>query len=140
GTLVGGLARRGQETANAQHADAADGEKDDHADDQQALPRFFADGDAPLGAEEPDAVSEMPGGGEESDEIEAELPGDGELALDFAERRSGMRVEIDAGEAQVPHVPSDVGEGDEAGPALERVHPVALPGVGDGGSITAIPD
>src|SRR4029078_831612 len=100
----------------------------------------FTDGDAPLGAEQPDAIGEMPGSGEQSNEIERQLPGDYQLALDFAKGGAGMRVQVDAGKAQMPDVPADVGEGDDAGPALQGVHPVALPRIGGEIRFAAPPD
>src|SRR4051812_8523185 len=63
GTLVGGLPRCGEEAADAEHAHAADGQEDEHADDEEAAARFVAHGDTPLGAEQPYAIREMPGGG-----------------------------------------------------------------------------
>src|SRR5690242_17033585 len=40
----------------------------------------------------------------------------------------------------MPNVPTHVGEGDYAGPALDGIHPVAFPGIADQVRRTAKPD
>src|SRR5437764_15030143 len=51
-----------------------------------------------------------------------------------------MFMEVNAAEAHGVGVPDDVCERDAAGPALERVHPVAHPWIVDQVSLSAIPD
>ena len=60
--------------------------------------------------------------------------------LHFAERRSGMREQVHAVEAQVPRVPHDVQKRDGAGPALRGVHPVARPRILGHIALAARPD
>src|SRR2546430_17538968 len=60
--------------------------------------------------------------------------------LHFAERQIRMGQQMGAAKAQVPRMPSHVEEGNRAGPALRRVHPVAYPWVIANVAFAAIPD
>src|SRR3954463_9096071 len=51
-----------------------------------------------------------------------------------------MRREIDSCKAQVPCMPADVREGDDAGPALQRIQPVASPRIIADVAFAAPPD
>ena len=51
-----------------------------------------------------------------------------------------MLVQVNAGKSQVPDVPPDVDENHRSGPALQAVHPIALPGIANKVSVAAIPD
>ena len=86
-----------------QRADADDG-----ADVAEVLAGLVAGGDAPLGGEEPDAVGEVPGGGDHGDDVDGEHPGVGELVLDLGEGCAGVLGERDAAEALTPDVLDDV--------------------------------
>ncbi len=106
----------------------------------EALAGGFAGSDAPLGGEEPDAVSEVPADGDHGDDVDGQHPGVGELLLHLGEGGVGMLGQADAHEALAEDVLGDVGEGDEAGVALGDVHPVAGPGVVDDVGLAAQPD
>src|SRR5205809_4515707 len=82
----------------------------------------------------------MPGGAEQSNNIKRQESRFGQFKLHLSEGCAGMQVQINAGEAQMPDVPSDVGKDYGASPALQGVHPIALPGITDDVSLSAIPD
>src|SRR5574340_1158913 len=113
------LLRRRAELRDAGQAHAAHHQEEQQADDQQVPARALAGGDAPLGAEQPDAVGEVPRRRDQADDVEDELPRDRQLRLHFAERRAREGVQVDPVEAQVPDVPADIEEDDAVGPALE---------------------
>src|SRR5271170_3681624 len=121
--------RCGDYRVDADEAHEAEGCTAESADPAEFLAGFVAGGDAPLGGEEPDAVGEVPGGGDHGDDVDGEHPGVGELDLDFVEGGAGVLGKGDAAEALSPDVLDDVKEGDDAGDALGDVHPVAGPGV-----------
>src|SRR5215469_2568098 len=110
------------------------------ADPSEAVAGGFAGGDAPLGREEPDAVGEVPADGDHGDDVDRKHDGMRELLLDLPEGGVGMLRQADPGEALTPDVLADVEEGDEAGPALGGVHPIAGPGVVDDVGLAAQPD
>ena len=103
-------------------------------------PPTFADDDAPLAAEEPNAIAEVPARGGESDDVEGEDPGIRERLLHLAEAGAGKIVQVDAAEALGVGVIDDEGEGDAAGPALQAVHPIPNPGIIQKISFAAIPE
>ena len=123
---AGGAADDG---VDAGEAHEAEGDADDGADVAEVLAGLVAGGDAPLGGEEPDAVGEVPAGGDHGDDVDGEHPGVGELDAGPWEGCAGVLGKADAAEALTPDVLDDVDEGDEAGDALREVHPVAGPGI-----------
>src|SRR5436305_2844472 len=93
------LLRSRDERLQAHQADNRDHHEQRHATDQNFVPRLFSDGDSPFCAEEPDAIRKVPRGANQADDVEGQEPGISELKLNFAERSSGMQVQIDSGEA-----------------------------------------
>ena len=110
------------------------------ADIAKSLARGLAGRDAPLGREEPDAVSKMPADGDHGDHVDGQHPGIGQLHAAPWEGRAGILGQADAHEALPQDVLHDVSEGDQAGLALGDVHPVAGPGVIDDVRLAAQPD
>src|SRR5437868_4601721 len=82
----------------------------------------------------------MPCGAEQADDVKSEIPGVSELHLHLSEGGSGVLVQVNTSKAQVPDVPCDVGEDNGARQALQRVHPVAGPGITHQIGFAAIPD
>src|SRR5579864_4336641 len=82
----------------------------------------------------------MPRGGDQSDYVKEKQRRLKHFMLHFPERKSRIRVQVGPQEAHGRHMPRDVSEGNAAGPALCRVHPVASPGIGNRVSISAEPD
>ena len=119
----------GDDGVDADEAHEAEGCAAESADPAEFLAGLVAGGDAPLGGEEPDAVGEVPGGGDHGDDVDGEHPRVRELVLDLGEGCAGVLGERDAGEALAVEVLDDVEEGDDAGDALGEIHPVAGPGV-----------
>ena len=120
--------------------DGGDKNSEGDAENQQPLTRTLADDDAPLAAEEPDAVAEVPARGGESDDVEGKDPGIGERFLHLAKAGAGQSVQVDPAEALGVGVIDDEGEGDAAGPALQAVHPIPNPGIIQQIALAAIPE
>ena len=134
------LLRRLQESVHAGRADRNQAESEREADIAKAAARLFTGGDAPLRGEQPQAVAEMPGSGDDADRVKGDHPRILKFCLDLGERLHGMRRQVHAGEAQEIGVLHHVDERDDAGPALRGVEPVARPGIiGDVG-LALIPD
>ena len=125
------------EGVEAGETEAAKDEADRGADVSEALASFFAGGDAPLSAKEPDAVGEVPADGDHGDGVDGEHPGILQLHLYFVEGGAGVFRQVDAHEALVQNVLNDVDESDVAGDALGIVHPVPCPGVVDDVALAA---
>jgi len=82
----------------------------------------------------------MPGSGDDAERVEGDHPRIVELSLHLRKCQVGMRRQMHAGEAQRVRVLRYVNEGDDSGPALRGVEPVASPGIiGDVG-LALIPD
>ena len=82
----------------------------------------------------------MPGSGDDAKGVERDHPRIVELCLHLGKCQVRMRRQVHAGKAQGVSVLHDVDEGDDAGPALRAIEPVAGPGIiGDVG-LALIPD
>src|SRR5271154_1940939 len=112
------------EGVEAGEAEAAERYTQRGADVAEALAGGVTGGDAPLGAEEPDAVGEVPADGDHGDDVNGEHPGVGKLMLHLGEGCAGVFGKAGAHESLTQDVLDDVDEGDVAGPALGDVHPV----------------
>ena len=73
-------------------------------------------------------------------DVDGQHPGIGELHLHLVEGGAGILRQADAHEALPKHVLNDVGKGNQAGVALDKVHPVPRPGVIDDVRLAAQPD
>src|SRR5229473_2351657 len=82
----------------------------------------------------------MPGSGDDAEGVEGDHPRIVELCLHLRKCQVGMRRQMHTGEAQGISMLHDVDEGDNAGPALRGIKPVAGPGIiGDVG-LALVPD
>src|SRR5215469_957465 len=110
------------------------------AQPKQSLLCFVSGNDAPLRTKEPYSIRKVPGGRDKSDDVERHQPRILYFASDLRKRGSWVIVEVDSREPHRVGMPDDIDERDTAGPALERVHPIATPGIGCGVRISAEPD
>src|SRR5450631_782966 len=94
-----------------------------------------ADGYSPLTCEIPEAVAEMERRGGDSYEIKGDEPGIHHGGLNV-----GVCGHAAADEALGVQVPGDEDESDDAGPTLERVHPVGHPGMAEDVRLPFPPD
>src|ERR1051326_1116637 len=115
-------------------------EEERDAQSQEPLLRLLSGNDAPLRAEQPDAVGEVPRRRDQANHIKQEKWSLKYFALHFSKRRSGELVQVDSGKPHCPGVPQDVSESDDSGPALRRVHPVAGPRIVADIRLAPIPD
>jgi hypothetical protein len=82
----------------------------------------------------------MPGSSDDPEGVEGDHPRIVELRLHLGKSQVGMRRQVHAGEAQGVSMLRDVDEGDDAGPTLRCIEPIAGPGIiGDVG-LALIPD
>src|SRR6267142_251937 len=90
---IGGrvLPLRHAERAQREHAHHDQQYRQRGADASHLFAGPLADRDAPLGAEQIDAVGEMPGGGDDADDIEDARPGALQFSLYFVKCRLRMR-------------------------------------------------
>src|SRR5947209_1616411 len=127
----------GNQRAQADRA-KQDGEGD--AQHKKTLASPLAHDNAPLAAEQPDAVSQIPAGRHQADNVKSKNPRMAERLLHLAKAGAGQIVEIDAGESLGVGVIDDEHEGDAAGPALQAVHPISRPGIAHQIGLAAIPE
>src|SRR5437764_6798726 len=113
------------EGVEAGNADHGQNHEECQAEAEQSLLRLVANHNPPLCAEQPDAVSEVPRGRDQTDYVERQQPGVVNFRRHLAKRCNGIVVQVRAAEAHGVGVPDDVDEGNPAAPALHAVHPVA---------------
>ena len=90
-------------------------EKQYEANPQQPFLRLRTRHNAPLRAEQPDPIREVPRGRDQSHYVEQEEQRMHNLTLHFAERRHRMFMQINPGKPHRPGMPNDVGESNAAG-------------------------
>ena len=102
--------------------------------------RPLANGEAPFRGEQPDPVREVPRRRNDADDVRRHRPGIHEFLLHFPEGGVIVLHQLRAREAHGVYVIADVKEGEDAGPTLRRVQPVAAPGIFSDVGVAAIPD
>ena len=110
------------EAGNNQQANHTENDADERAEPTGGTLRTRRDGDSPLAAKIKQSIAEMERSREDSDHVKRGVVRIREVMRDAGKSRSPVR-----GEALDPHVPNDVREERDAGPALQDVHPVRHP-------------
>src|SRR6185369_21780 len=105
---VSRLLRRRAQFSQAAQSDTAQHEEKCQAHSKEALARFFSGDDAPLRTEQPNPVGEVPGGSNQSYQIEEEESSLQDLALNLAKGSAGVFMQINPGEAHGVCVPDDI--------------------------------
>ena len=82
----------------------------------------------------------MPGSGDDAERVEGDHPRIVELRLHLGKCQVWIRRQVHAGKAQRVSMLHDVDEGDDAGPALRGIEPVAGPGIIGDVAFALIPD
>src|SRR6266540_4160351 len=118
------------ERLDAPDADIGENEKDGGRDVQHAALRLRSDGQPPHDRERPDAVGQVERGRENAGKVEGVDPRVRDRGLHLAEEVEALVV-LELDEPRRPEMEEDEGEHDDAGDALDEVHPVAHVGVGD---------
>ena len=129
-----------QEAVHAGGADRDQPQRKSKADIAKTAARLLAGGNPPLGGKQPQPIRKVPGRRDDSHCVKSDHPRILEFSLDLGERRGGIRRQVYASEAQVVRVLGDVDEGNNAGPALGRIKPVAGPGIIADVGLPAPPD
>src|SRR4029077_5110327 len=93
------LGWRPQKAVHAGRAHDAQAEGERQAYIAKAAARPFAGRNPPLRGEQPQAVAEMPGSGDDAERVEGDHPWIVELRLHLGKCQVGMRRQVDAGEA-----------------------------------------
>src|SRR5580658_453881 len=140
GVWSGRLLRARPERSKAGESRAGQDKEESETHDQKSLPRPISGNDAPLRREQPDAIREVPRSRDQAHNIKQKEWSLKHFGLHLAERCARICVQINSGKPHRPGVPDDVGEGDAAGPALRRVHPISGPGIVNRVALAAVPD
>ena len=82
----------------------------------------------------------MPGSGDDAERVKGDHPRIVKLCLHLRKCLVGMRRQVHAGETQRVSMLHDVDEGDDAGPALRGIEPIAAPGIIADVGLALIPD
>ena len=142
------LARPLRRTERPQRSEAGkhEDQRNRDADISEPAAGAISHRNAPLGTEEPDAICKVPRSRDDPDYVEEKGPRDRHFTLHLAEGQEVSRNAISRAEQMWPqhahgvNVPADVDEGDQAGPTLRGVHPVAGPRILGDVAFAAEPD
>src|SRR5208282_5420219 len=137
---IQGLRGRSQKAVHADSADRHQAKREREANITKTAARRFSGCNSPFCREQPQAVTEVPGGGDDADGIEGDHPRILKFELDFGERLHGMRGQVHAGKAQEVGVLHHKDERDDAGVTLGGVEPVTGPGIAGDIALALIPD
>src|ERR1019366_2223806 len=103
--------------------------------------RVIAGRQTPLGRKQPNTVSEMPRRGNDSDDVEGYRPRTLEVEPHFRECvLIATAHQMYTREPHIDDVVRDIDEGDNAGPALRGIKPIAGPGIVADIRIAFVPD